>query len=113
MAAASNGAAHAAAPAAGGSAGCAAGRPATQQPRAGPPLHPSTQRYASLPAAGLDARKAAVRGYKAQAARVLEHVDRLLDGELAVGARVSPCCPTAPMRCEEECAACLLSACQT
>jgi 2-phosphoglycerate kinase len=49
-------------------------------PRAGAPLQPSTQRYASLPVAGMDARKAAVRGYKAQAARVLEHVDRLLTG---------------------------------
>lgn len=51
-----------------------------QQPRASLPLHPSTQRYALLPAGGMDARKAAVRGYKAQAARVLEHVDRLLTG---------------------------------
>ncbi len=55
-------------------------RPSPPQLRAGPPLHPSTQRYASLPAGGMDARKAAVRGYKAQAARVLEHVDRLLSG---------------------------------
>jgi 2-phosphoglycerate kinase len=47
-----------------------------QQP---PPLPQQTQ-HAALKPAAMDPRKAAVRGYKAQAGRVLEHVDRLLAG---------------------------------
>lgn len=39
----------------------------------------AAQRYAAA-AAAADPRKAAVRGYKAQSARVLEHVDALLAG---------------------------------
>lgn len=61
----------------GGAPGAGAPRPPLHP---GAPLRPGAHWQAVPAAAGLDARKAAVRGYKAQAARVLEHVDRLLSG---------------------------------
>lgn len=53
-----------------------------QQLQQQPSPQPQQQQpqHAALKPAAMDPRKATVRGYKAQAGRVLEHVDRLLSG---------------------------------
>lgn len=66
----------------GGAAGSSAGAAAASAAAAAAAAQQLLQRYSCAPPYGLggDGRKAAVRGYKAQSARVLEHVDRLLAG---------------------------------